>query len=179
MGRMTIAVGLVLAGLVVSAPAASAGGWAVSTVDAVPSPRAGERVDVGFTVRQHGVSPVNVEGEVGVVVRGPSGDAQWFPAQPSGRPGHYVARLAFAEPGEVSWTIRQGMFGEQDLGTVLVAGAGAADPVAVDTAPAGGRYRWPAGARYGLLALAALLTSVVCADVVLASRRRRPRPAAG
>ncbi|HEX6658133.1 MAG TPA: hypothetical protein VF065_08625, partial [Ilumatobacter sp.] len=77
---------------------ASAGGWAVSTLDEVPAPAPGEAVTVGFTIRQHGVAPVNID-DVGVEVTGPSGDIEVFPATQEGAVGHYVADVVFGEVG--------------------------------------------------------------------------------
>ena len=99
---LTVAFGVGLAWLTVSVAPASAGGWAVSTLDEVPSPRAGEVVDVGFTIRQHGVTPVNLDGDVGVELTGPAGRTAFFPAEQTGAPGHYVARVEFAAHGESS-----------------------------------------------------------------------------
>ncbi|MEO8162945.1 MAG: hypothetical protein ABI590_04110, partial [Ilumatobacteraceae bacterium] len=47
---------------------ATAGGWAVSTLDEVPVPIAGEPIDVGFTIRQHGITPVDISENVGITI---------------------------------------------------------------------------------------------------------------
>lgn len=47
----------------------SAGGWAVTTLDSTPAATANQTVEVGFTIRQHGVTPVNPDGDVGIVFR--------------------------------------------------------------------------------------------------------------
>lgn len=58
--------------LVAAAPdsaTVTAGGWALSTLDETPAVVAGEPIDIGFTVLQHGVSPVDADiGEIGIVV---------------------------------------------------------------------------------------------------------------
>ena len=46
--------------------AASAGGWAVTILDELPSPIAGEPIQVGFTILGHGISPMDVSEGVGV-----------------------------------------------------------------------------------------------------------------
>ncbi|HEX4981395.1 MAG TPA: hypothetical protein VFV63_06845, partial [Ilumatobacteraceae bacterium] len=96
---------------------ASAGGWAVSTLDEVPAPAPGETVTVGFTIRQHGVTPVNVD-DVAVTVTGPSGAVEHFAARQEGDVGHYVADVVFGEAGVNTWVIHQGWFGDHDLGTI-------------------------------------------------------------
>lgn len=145
----------------------------MSSLDQLPSPRAGSGVEVGFTIRQHGVTPVNVDA-VGVEVTSPSGESTLFPADPRGAPGHYVARVVFPREGEFRWAVRQGWFGDQSLGTIEVAGSGGApDPVLSND------HRWPAAARLGLPALALALAFVVVADVAASARRRRLGAAAG
>jgi hypothetical protein len=174
MRRLAVALMGTFAGLVVSGSAASAGGWAVSSVDELPSTRAGSEVEIGFTIRQHGVTPVNVDGEVGVEITSPSGESRFFAADPRGTPGHYVARVVFPREGNFRWALRQGWFGEQDLGTIDVAGSVSGS----DPTPRG-RYRWPAATRFALPVLAVLLASVVVADAAVSSRQRRMRAAAG
>ena len=159
---------VVLAWLMVTVAPASAGGWAVSTLDEVPSPRAGEAVDVGFTIRQHGVTPVNVDGEVGVELTAPTGRTAFFSAGQAGAVGHYVARVVFAVDGEFHWAVRQDWFGEQDLGTIEVARAGGVSAAAIS-----GGYRWPGVVRVGLLVVAGLLASVAVTDIAASRRRRR------
>src|SRR4051812_18205592 len=55
----TVLVGVLVAALAALVPAvASAGGWAVPSLDPLPSVRAGAPVDVGFVLLQHGRTPV-------------------------------------------------------------------------------------------------------------------------
>lgn len=145
---------------------AAAGGWAVTTLDEVESPRAGEVTLVGFTIRQHGVTPVDVDGDVGIESTSPSGGVQFIPAVQDGLTGHYVARVVFPEPGDFSWAVRQGQFGEQDLGTVSVDPAGDASDVASSD-------RWPTVSRFGLPVLAMAAAAFATAGVVRGRRRRR------
>lgn len=143
----------VLAGglLLLTAPGGLAGGWAVTTLDpSDASPVAGATVAVGFTIRQHGVTPVAVD-DVAVVVRtdgAGDGEGEEFAARPSGIVGHYVADVRFPAAGTYSWEVRQGWFGPQSLGTVTVERASAA-------ATAG--RRWPLSVRVALPILAVLL----------------------
>ena len=167
---LMVGLGAVLAVLIVAAAPAAAGGWAVSSVDELPSPRAGEPVDVGFTIRQHGVSPLNVDGDVGIELTDPAGRAAFFPAKQAGAVGHYMARVVFPVDGEFRWAVRQDWFGEQDLGTIEVGGSGG-----VPARATSGGYQWPGVARVGLLVLAGLLVLLAVTDIAAARRQRRRR----
>ena len=89
MRKLLAGLGLSVTLLVVVAPAAWAGGWAVSTLDPMSAPVAGVPTDIGFTIRQHGVTPVDVN-DVTIVVTAPSGETAVFPANGDGVEGHYV-----------------------------------------------------------------------------------------
>ena len=72
-----------------------AGGWAVITLDELPSNSvAGEPLRIGFTVLQHGRTPMtNLEP---TVTAGLALDEKLVVyAEPEGKPGHYVATLTF------------------------------------------------------------------------------------
>jgi hypothetical protein len=72
-------------------PPAHAGGWAVTTLDPLPADgQAGTTLTVGYTVRQHGVTPVALD-DTGIALVGPDGARMVFPGRPSGPTGHYVA----------------------------------------------------------------------------------------
>src|SRR5918995_1922435 len=123
--RLLVVLGSAMAGLLLSASAASTGGWAMSSLDPMSVPVAGEEVVVGFTIRQHGVTAVNPDEDasepVAVAVRSASGDETVFPARQQGPSGHYVAAVTFPEAGQATWEIRQGWFGPQELGVIDVA----------------------------------------------------------
>ena len=154
---------LVAAGLVLGfETAATAGGWAVTTLDEVPVAVSGEAVAVGFTIRQHGATPVDLDEGVAIEITGADGTVQVFPAT-NDRTGHYVASVVFPAAGDYSWSVQQGWFGEQGLGTLTVGGP--------DVAPTG--YRFPMPVRYGLPVLAAALAGLAIADVLAGLRRRR------
>jgi hypothetical protein len=114
---------------------ASAGGWAVSTLDSLPSSiQAGESYKVGFTMRQHGVEPVNF-GAPEIRIRLGS-TMQSFKALRDGD-GHYSATVKFPSAGTWTWMIDQVPFATQELGTLAVVAVPAAAPVAVaEPAPA-------------------------------------------
>ena len=150
---------------------ASAGGWAISTLDEVPAPAPGETVSVGFTIRQHGVTPVNIDDpgvDVGVVVTDPSGGVEFFPAAQEGEVGHYVADVVFGETGVHSWAIRQGWFSDHELGTIDTSNAAAAAD------GGGGTSMSTQFLRYGMPTLALALAGYAAIDTIGSRRRRHP-----
>ena len=166
MKKPLVGLGLSFVLLLLLAPAALAGGWAVSTIDPMATPTAGAPIDVGFTIRQHGMTPVDLA-DVAIAVTGPSGETTVFPAQRDGDIGHYVT---FAE-GQSTWEIRQGFFEPQDLGTITVA-SDAPSPSVVESSS----YRWPGLAR-GLVPLAAVALATIAITDAIVSRRRKPSDA--
>jgi hypothetical protein len=173
--RSFVGVGSVVAGIVMSASAVSAGGWAMSSLDPMSVPVAGQETQVGFTIRQHGVTPVNPDDQggepVAVAVRAASGDEVVFPARQQGPTGHYVADVIFPEAGQAHWEIHQGWFGPQDLGAIDVADtrSGAAGVGAADAGGTTSGYRWPLTARAAAIVVAVAAAALAVAD----SRRRR------
>jgi hypothetical protein len=170
---LAIALGLLTA----LASPALAGGWAVATLDAAPAVfRAGQSHTIGFTIRQHGLTPVRAEqlgGEVAIRVRpAEGGPAIVFPARPEGLLGHYAADVRFPRAGGWSWEIVQGPFGPQSLGALTVepaaapTAAAAAPARAVAVAPAPGRPTpsidlvLPIAALFGLAAAALALVAL-------------------
>ncbi len=107
------------------ASSAAAGGWAVTTVDRFDPPAAGEDLDIGFTILQHGRTPVDVDGVV-IFVVDEDGDSTQFAAEPEGTVGRYRATIVFPEPGTYRWSVVQGWFGAQDLGTLEIEPGGSA-----------------------------------------------------
>lgn len=83
-----------------------AGGWAVITLDELPSNVvAGEPLTIGFTVLQHGRTPMT--GLDPTVTANLDKDAQFVVnAEPEGEPGHYTATLNFPKEGEWGWSIQ-------------------------------------------------------------------------
>jgi hypothetical protein len=100
-----LTVGLVVAlGLPV---VASAGGWLVMTLDALPAgdTRAGEELSIGFMVRQHGQQPIAGVGPVLTFVHRESGQRVSIKAADEGATGHYVARFTPDRAGAWEWSI--------------------------------------------------------------------------
>lgn len=163
------AVVTMLSGIVGSPGAAApvaAGAWAVVSLDEMPDLRAGQAVEIGFTVRRHGVTLENSEefGEMAVVVTGPSG-SQRFEVEQEGTLGHHVAIIEVPDAGEYSWKVT-GPFMDAELGRVAVAGP----------RDGGGSWVWtavPIGGSITAVALAAL--AVI--DGLRSRRRLLPVPA--
>jgi hypothetical protein len=117
---------LVLTALGFATPAA-AGGWAVTTLDPLAAaPIAGEPFAVGFTIRQHGQTPINVP-DAAIIVTATDGTSTRFAATPQGALGHHVATVDLPTDGTYTWAVEQDIFGIQDLGTLQVGPAATAD----------------------------------------------------
>jgi hypothetical protein len=162
-------------GAVLAPQSAGAGGWAVSTLDPVRAPVAGETTEVGFTIRQHGVRPASVDGKVGIGVESAAGAAEFFAAAPQGTTGHYVVRVEFPEPGSYRWSVFQGWFGEQRLGRIEVADAASVAVPAGGTVGDGGSgstFRGPLSVRVLLPVLGLGFGIFAVAEAVRARRRR-------
>jgi len=97
MKRVVTLFALVVAALVALVPStASAGGWAVAPLDPLPSAQPGEPLTVGFTLLQHGRSPLDVAdfpgATVGLGVLA-DGERRFVEAAPTGEPGRYTATV--------------------------------------------------------------------------------------
>ncbi len=124
--------------LSLGATAVLAGGWATIVGDdaAPPEPRAGEEVEYGFTVLQHGVTPAGFEDPTLRLTNTITGETFDVPAEPSGAAGHFVARFTFPNAGSWSYGIELQQLAVETqpvTGTVLEADGSA--PV-VGSAPA-------------------------------------------
>ncbi len=124
------------AALAFPGPAANAGGWAVTTFDDLPGQFvAGQTYTLGYTIRQHGITPIKAE-STGIYLQSGEGIVASFPGAPDGALGHYVATVRFASAGTFTWFVTQRPFGDQQLGPLtIVASAGQAQP-APPAAPA-------------------------------------------
>jgi mono/diheme cytochrome c family protein len=84
-----------------------AGGWAVITLDSLPSEvNSSEEFTVGFVVRQHGVSPMVGLSPLVSVTHQASGTQVTFDAKPSGESGHYQAVMSLPKTGIWKWRIQ-------------------------------------------------------------------------
>jgi len=114
---------------------AAAGGWAMTTFDQLPPEFvAGQTYRLGYTIRQHGATPIRVDRTEIVVIRAVGGVALSFAGVPEGSLGHYVADVTLPA-GTYSWRVTQEPFAAQDLGNLTVAGAAVA-PAAPAAGPA-------------------------------------------
>lgn len=115
------------------------GGWAVVTLDALPSdPKAREPFAIGFTVRQHGRTPLGGLEPSIQATHSQTGDRVTASAEEEGRLGHYTATLTLPSAGDWSWGIDA--FGALSAMPSLVVGAGLAgrtEPAAPPTVVVG------------------------------------------
>lgn len=102
--RISIALALLLS--VVLAIPVFAGGWAVITLDEIPTGVvAGEPLTIGFTVLQHGKTPM--EGlDPTITATSSNSESFMVHAKPEGETGHYTATLTFPAEGNWTWSIR-------------------------------------------------------------------------
>jgi hypothetical protein len=115
--KLSIALALLLA--FVAAVPAFAGGWAVITLDALPTGVvAGEPFTVGFTVLQHGKTPM--AGLDPVITARAGGEKVTAFARPEGRTGHYSATLTLPMEGSWEWSI-QAFTMDQEMPALSVA----------------------------------------------------------
>ncbi len=119
----SVLLGLLLALLLALPGRTQAGGWAVITLDSLPSTiHAGESFRIGFTVRQHGktllsgLSPVISFTRAESARRSPGlamvdlakpghGDSLQFAAEAGNGPGHYIATITLPTEGTWNWEI--------------------------------------------------------------------------
>jgi hypothetical protein len=134
--RFRIAMGLALLLAFAFAIPVFAGGWAVITLDELPAGVvAGEPLTIGFTVLQHGKTPM--DGLDPTVTATLFKESQFVvQAEPDGKPGHYTATLTFPKEGDWSWSI-QAFSMDQLMPTLSVAApvAGAVSQPAAKTEP--------------------------------------------
>ncbi len=104
--KIKIALGFTLSLSLIFVLPVFAGGWAVITLDELPTDVvAGEPLTVGFTVLQHGKTPM--AGLDPTVTATLLKDEQFaVRAEPEGAPGHYMATLTFPKEGEWNWSIQ-------------------------------------------------------------------------
>jgi hypothetical protein len=156
---------------------ASAGGWAITTLDSLPpSIEPGRPTDLGYTIRQHGVTPVALDGTA-LVVTLTDGRTLRFDGTPSGPAGHYVAQVTVPDAGRYALSVEQGWFGPQelghlDVGEVVVAGGSAASST---PASGGGSDGWPWPVK--ALLVVATAGALLFLGAQVGARRRRPASA--
>jgi len=89
------------------ASTAVAGGWASATLDSTPSdPGNGGTLNLGFTLLQHGVTPVDWGQPTVSLVEAGTNRRVTVTATPSGKPGHWAATITVPATGQWSLDIR-------------------------------------------------------------------------
>jgi hypothetical protein len=166
---------------------ALAGGWSVVTLDSTPADVQAEApFQIGFTVLQHGKTPMqglepvirfwqNESAARGVgltmvSLAKPSIDTLvTFTAQEAGEAGHYVATMTLPSAGVWQWEIAA--FGEPALMSPLQVGAAPAKSAAVEQAiPSAQASSFPLSSPWLALTILAVLGALVAA--LLLFRRR-------
>jgi hypothetical protein len=100
---------------------ALAGGFAVTTFDQLPATlHADETYHLGYTIRQHGVTPLSGLATRIVAHNPTTGESAAFVGVAQGDPGHDVAEVRFPSHGVWQWRVEQGPFAPQPLGSVTV-----------------------------------------------------------
>lgn len=175
MRRLLLVASATLLLAVLSAASALAGGMAISILDPLPtSIEAGQTYKIGYTIKQHGIEPVDVArfGGTTEIVAWTADMSQHlrFPGRPEGERGHYVADVTLPTAGRWSWEVTQGPFRPHPLGELVVrAPAPAPAPAAPAAAPAPAAPRLPGFVTPLLVAS----TAGLLAAMLFANRRER------
>jgi mono/diheme cytochrome c family protein len=102
---LSLKLALILAATLTLAAPTFGGGWAVVTLDELPTQVvANKPTKIGFMVRGHGHTPL-AGVQTSVVFFREGGARLLFDAKPQGATGHYVAEIELPEAGEWRWHI--------------------------------------------------------------------------
>jgi hypothetical protein len=105
--RLIAGGGAALAALLLSAAGVFAGGWALIQPDeATAQPAAGETVEIGFRVLQHGETPASWVGASVVLEPVGGGEPITVPARSNDDDGHFVATVTFPDAGFWTWRVQ-------------------------------------------------------------------------
>jgi cytochrome c2 len=106
MKRILSALGLTFLLAMTFTITALAGGWAVITLDELPGEvAANQPLEIGFMVRQHGVTPLEGRSPVITAQLAGSNKSVSVLAIEEGDVGHYAATLTLPQAGEWQWNI--------------------------------------------------------------------------
>jgi hypothetical protein len=156
-----------LAATLILASAALAGGWANAVMDESPSdpPSAGEPITIGFTLLQHGITPVNDPAPTVTVRNAATGEELSVTATQEGASGHWVAVITFPSDGTWRYEVTHDLIvGMNGFNPVTVGSAAPAAAASTATSAA-------AAQPLAVLVLALLLTLAVAAAFILSRRR--------
>jgi mono/diheme cytochrome c family protein len=165
--RFRIAMGLALILALVLTVPVFAGGWAVIVLDELPTNIvAGEPLTIGFTVLQHGRSPM--DGLEPIITANLYKEQEFVVfAEPDGKPGHYTATITFPKEGEWRWYIEA--FSMKQLMPMLTVAAPVGGAVSL---PATQTASQPAAAVPLYLIVRVLAIGIGLAGLFLVFRRR-------
>lgn len=176
MRRLATALTALALSVALGAPAL-AGGWAVTTLDELPADIvAGDTYTIGYTIRQHGVTPIDVAkmgGTTEIQITSPDGaKTVSYRGVQNGPTGHYVAEVTFPYEGSWTWQVTQGPFRPQALAPVTVAPAAAAAnaPAQAAPAPAAAPATTPQPAAPNPLLVTAVLLALAGAAILFGNR---------
>ena len=106
MKKIISAIGLTLLLALAFKITALAGGWAVITLDELPGEvAANQPLEIGFMIRQHGVTPLEGQSPVITAKLAGSNKSVSVLASEEGEAGHYAATLTLPLAGEWQWNI--------------------------------------------------------------------------
>ena len=105
--RSYVSAGLALLFALMFTFPAFSGGWAVITLDELPTDiAAGEPLTIGFTVRQHGITPMNGLDPTVTAALPKEEQQSIVSAEADDQPGHYTATLTFPREGNWEWSVQ-------------------------------------------------------------------------
>lgn len=107
MRRTIIGATLAVVVMTMAAGTAMAGGWATITPDNGGDlrPNAGQSVEIGFTVLQHGETPASWVNANVLLTEATSGEVRRTHAVQKGAEGHFIAAVEFPRSGFWSWQV--------------------------------------------------------------------------
>jgi len=126
------------------ATSALAGGWAKAIMDTPPDDPSspGQPISIGFTLLQHGVTPVDWGTAQVVLTNDATGRSVTFDAQPQGAVGHWVAEISVPAGGTWRYQVRHDLeiemtgFNPITVGPAAAQAAGTTASTSIDVQPA-------------------------------------------
>jgi hypothetical protein len=126
------------------ATSALAGGWAEAVMDTPPDDPGGpgQPITIGFTLLQHGVTPVDWGTTQVVLTNDATGKSVTFNARPQGAVGHWVAEISVPAEGTWAYEVRHDLeiemtgFDPITVGPAAAQAGGAAASTGIGVQPA-------------------------------------------